>query len=205
MPRYEYSLFLFSAVITALQIWKGHMAQCKHPLGFSHCFQEYSWSPPPSLFLLLPPSSSLHPGTMETIDTVCAVWQIALSSSPTLFTLQEQRLCTHVDTHTHIYTLHKFHSCHPALTHTHTNSAHTQVITKPTQNLTWLKNSEERPVTALSFSFFSCSLCFDRAWIRTSLHKQTASVLFQVQGLNWEQIKVTHIFFTCWWWRSLLT
>lgn len=85
-------------------------------------------------------------------------------------------------------------------THTHTHK-HTRSIHRSTQCLTFslnisydLKICEERAVTALSFSFFISSLYFDSAWIRMSLYEQTASVLFQVQGLSWEQMKVTHCF-----------
>lgn len=137
--------------------------------------------------------------TMETIDTVFTVWQTALSSSPTPFTLWEQRLCTHVDKQ------HTLPSYISVILHTHTFSTHrsTQCLTFSLSVSYDFKISEERVVTTLSFSFFICSLYFDSAWIRMSLYEQAASVLFQVQGLSWEQMKVTHIVFRRWW-SSLL-
>lgn len=130
-----------------------------------------------------PPSPS---ETMGTVNRVLTVWQITSSSSLTSFTLWEQRLCTHVGI-----------SPVTALSsHTHTHSPHrsTQCLTFSLNISYDLKICEEGAVTALSFSFFICSLYFDSAWIRTSLYEQTATVLFRVQGLSWEQMKVTHCF-----------
>lgn len=125
------------------------------------------------------------------------VWQIAWSSSPTPFTLSEQRLHTHLQA---AQTPRHFPTYSSVILHTHTHK-HTRSIHRSTQCLTFslnisydLKICEERAVTALSFSFFISSLYFDSAWIRMSLYEQTASVLFQVHGLSWEQMKVTHCF-----------